>query len=63
MKKKCSDVIFGCDVCATSKKCLTCNEVALKINKFRTKLKEEYLFCTNEINYHILLPDGENLTD
>ena len=57
-KKKCSDVIFGCPVCASSLQCYEYNDKNLLVNKFTTKRGDEYLFCTNEILYQKMLPDG-----
>ena len=63
MQKRCSEIIFGCEVCSDSLKCLTCNADALAVNKFKTKRGDPYLFCTNEINYTLQTPDGKDVTD
>ena len=63
LEKKCSDVIFGCDVCVSSTQCLNCNDSALRLNKFRTRRGQEYLFCTNEVNYKYTKPDGSSTND
>ena len=59
-QKACSDVIYKCSSCATALKCLQCDDTkTLRTNQFKTKRGEDYLFCTNQINYKLTNANGE----
>ena len=59
VNKRCSEVIANCTLCADTNQCLFCDDTNLKVNSFKTKRQEDYLYCTSQITYNRLGRDGK----